>query len=120
MKERLKKMAHFLHSDAYRFEEHPKFHRVRLAKLAGNDQQSPAGISMLELEPGAEVPVHTHENSIDSIFVMSGNAEIYHDGQWHHASEGDYCFVPAGEEHGVKNQSEQILRLFIVHSPPLF
>ncbi len=113
-------MAHFLQSDAYRFEEHPKFQRVRLAKLAGKDQQSPAGISMLELEPGAEVPVHTHENSIDSIYVMSGNAEIYHDGQWHHASEGDYCFVPAGEEHGVKNQGKRILRLFIVHSPALF
>ena len=113
-------MAHFLSSDAYSFEEHPLFQHVTIAKLAGKEQQAPVGISMLELEPGAEIPVHTHDENIDSIYVMSGQAEIYADGKWREVSEGDYCFVPAGQEHGVKNPGDQKLRLFIVHSPPLF
>ena len=113
-------MAHFLGKDSYTFEDHPLFEKVRIAKLAGNAQNSPVGVSMLEFESGAQVPVHVHDDSIDSIYVMSGSAEIFADGKWRPVNAGDYCLVPAGEEHGVKNTGQEPLRLFIVHSPPLF
>ena len=113
-------MAFFLSRDEYRFEDHPLFQKVKLAKLAGKTQHAPVGISMLELEPAAEIPVHTHEKSIDSIYIMSGEAEIYADGRWRSAAAGDYCFIPVGEEHGVRNRGDRQLSLFIVHSPPLF
>ncbi len=113
-------MAHFLKSDAYSFEPHPMFDGVKIAKLAGKEQNSPAGISMLRIEPGVEIPVHTHDESMDSIFVMSGEGEIFADGNWNSVTEGDYCLAPAGEEHGVKNTGSEVLQLFICHAPPLF
>lgn len=113
-------MAYFLKNNSYTFKDHPMFHGVSIAKLAGKDQKSPAGVSMLQIEPETEIPVHVHEDSIDSIYVMAGSAEIFTSGRWVPASPGDYCLVPAGEEHGVRNNGNEILQLFIVHSPPLF
>lgn len=113
-------MAHFLRKNSYDFKDHPMFQQVRIAKLAGKDQNSPVGVSMLKIEPGTEIPVHIHEESMDSIYIMAGSAEIFTDGRWKPVSMGDYCLVPAGEEHGVRNNGDDILQLFIVHSPPLF
>ncbi len=115
-----KSVAHFLKENSYQFINHPLFQNVRIAKLAGRDQHSPVGVCLLEIEEGAEIPVHTHEESVDSIYVIAGNGEIFAEGKWQKASAGDYCLVPAGEEHGVRNRTDRKLRLFVVHTPPLF
>ena len=113
-------MAHVIMHDAVVFEDHPLFEKVKIAKLAGSAQNSPVGVSILELEPGAEIPVHTHDENADSIYVLEGNAQVYGNGEWFAVSAGDYCLVPKGEEHGVRNGTGGTLRLFIVHAPPLF
>ena len=113
-------MARFLPYDSIIFKAHPVFERVKIAKLAGKSQNAPIGTCILELEPGTEIPVHTHEESVDSIYVLWGQAEIFTDGKWTEAGPGDYCLVYPSEEHGVRNTGTGSLRLFIVHSPPLF
>ena len=113
-------MAIFFKSDEILFEPHPKFDGVKIAKLAGKKQDSVIGVSILSIRSGVEIPVHIHDNNIDSIYCLEGSGEIYRDGHWQPFSKGDYCFVPPKEEHGVKSAAGQELKLFIVHSPPLF
>ncbi len=113
-------MAIFYERDGITFSDHPLFKGVKIAKLAGSNDGSPIGSSILRIERGIEIPVHTHEKSIDSIYCLNGSGEVFIDGSWRPLSEGDYCFVPPAEEHGVRNISEQQLELFIVHCPPLF
>ena len=102
------------------FEDHPMFEGVEIARLAGIKDGSPVGTSILRVERGAEIPVHVHEGSIDSIYCIRGRGEIFSDGKWRPIDHGDYCFVPAGEGHGVRNPSGDTLELFVVHCPPLF
>ncbi len=117
---RVPHMAYLKKDAASTFEPHPLFEKVAIAKLAGNEQQAPMDISLIDIEADAEIPVHTHDKSYDSIYVLSGQAEIYANGKWEKARAGDYFLVPPAEEHGVRNTGQDKLRLFIVHSPPLF
>ncbi len=113
-------MAYFRKNAASTFEPHPLFEKVAITKLAGNEQQAPMGISLLDIEAGADIPVHIHDKNYDSIYVLSGQAEIYANGKWEKARAGDFFLVPPEEEHGVRNTGQDKLGLFIVHSPPLF
>lgn len=113
-------MAIFMSSSNISFERHPKYHGVMIAILAGKADGQGIGTSVLEVAPGVEIPVHTHANEADSIYVLSGKGHAYVDGKWREIREGDYVLVPKGEEHGVKNTGDTPLRLFIVHCPPLF
>jgi quercetin dioxygenase-like cupin family protein len=102
------------------FKDHPKFQGVRISVLVSAKDSDSVGVSLLEIEPGIAVPVHTHDPQIDSIFVLSGQAEALINGTWQPLAEGDYLFVPAHVEHGVRNIGTQPVTLFIHHSPPLF
>lgn len=106
--------------ETIRFEDHPRFADVRIAKLVtGNITQS-ISVSMLDIAPQTEIPVHTHDPQVDSIYVIEGVGEAYINGGWNGINTGDYIFVPEKVEHGVRNTGHGPLRLFIVHSPPLF
>ncbi len=113
-------MAIFYSGKEIMFQNHPMFEDVEIAKLAGRGDDSPVGSSILRIGKGAEIPVHIHEQSIDSIFRIKGSGEIFRDGKWHPLRQRDYCLVPAGEEHGVRSSSGEVLELFIIHCPPLF
>ncbi len=113
-------MAIFFKADEILFEPHPKFEGVKIAKLAGKEQGSVIGVSILSIQPGVEIPVHIHDDNADSIYCLEGSGEIYCGGHWKPFGKGDYCLVPPKEEHGVKSEMGQELKLFIVHSPPLF
>ncbi len=113
-------MAILIRKKDIKFQPHPKFKGVSIAMLAGEAENLGVGVSILELSQGVEIPVHTHDESLDSIYCLAGEGKIYHQGNWKPFGQGDYCLVPPGQEHGVKSGDQGKMRLFIVHSPPLF
>jgi len=102
-----------------KFIDHPVFAGVRLAKLVPREAGQPVGVLVLEIDPGVEIPVHTHDVNADSIYVAAGDGELFVDGRWRPVATGDYLLAPAGCEHGVRNTGSRPLRLFVHHSPPL-
>ncbi|OAQ21123.1 cupin domain-containing protein [Thermosulfurimonas dismutans] len=113
-------MAYFYKKEDIKFGPHPKFEGVGFALLINREKDPRLSVSMLEIKPGVEIPIHTHETQADSIYVLSGEGEAYLNGSWQKIGPGDYILIPPGEEHGVKNSGDEPLRLFIVHAPPLF
>ena len=113
-------MAIFKREAEINFEDHPKFKGVKIALLVSSQDTDRVSISMLKISPGVEIPIHTHDPQIDSIYVLEGEGEAYVNGSWQKIAPGDYLFIPPQEEHGVRNSGEKALKLFIVHSPPLF
>ncbi len=113
-------MAYFYRREEIAFGPHPKFQGVGFALLIDSQKDPRLSVSMLSIEPGVEIPIHTHETQADSIYVLSGEGEAYFNGEWQPLREGDYLLIPPGEEHGVRNTGSEPLKLFIVHSPPLF
>ncbi|MGB9712536.1 MAG: cupin domain-containing protein [Dissulfurimicrobium sp.] len=114
------KTAFFQCGDGIRFEPHPKYEGVKIAKLITKTECQKVGVSILILKPDTEIPIHVHEHEIDSIYVLSGRGEAFINGRHQEIGQGDYIFVPEAVPHGVRSSSDGELRLFIIHSPPIF
>jgi len=113
-------LTKFYKKQDIKFEDHPKFAGVKIAKLVNGIDGFGMGVSMLHIGPSVEIPVHTHNPQIDSIYVTDGKGEAFINGAWRNIETGDYIIVPAEAEHGVRNTGNDMLRLFIVHNPALF
>jgi len=108
-----------VHDNDKRFTDHPKFKGVSIAVLVKSEDTAAVSVSQLVIEPGIAIPVHTHDPQIDSILVVAGHGEGYINGDWQEIGPGDYLFVPAEVEHGIRNTGDAPLVLFVHHSPPL-
>ena len=113
-------MTFFYKKEDIKFQPHPKFDGVKIAILIDKEKDPRLSVSMLSIEPGVEIPIHTHDTQADSIYVLEGKGEAFINGKWQEISSGDYIMVPPQEEHGVRNTGSAPLKLFIVHAPPLF
>jgi quercetin dioxygenase-like cupin family protein len=111
--------ALFLPSDTRTLADHPKYEGVKIAVLVTSQDSPNVSVAQLEIAPGVEIPVHTHDPQLDSILVLSGQGEISVNGAWQKVVSGDYVLAPSGAEHGVRNSGSEPLRLFVHHSPPL-
>lgn len=61
----------------------------------------PLGIDLIEMEPGAAFPLHTHEGD-HILYILAGHGYVHVDGVDHPAAAGDTVFIPAAYAHGVK------------------
>ena len=107
----------FPESDRH-YTDHPKFSGVRMAVFITGRETDTVSVCQLLIAPGIEIPVHTHDPQIDSIYIVSGQGESFVNGAWRRVEPGDYLFFPAGMEHGTRNTGREPLVLLVHHSPP--
>jgi quercetin dioxygenase-like cupin family protein len=72
------------------FTRHPSFDNVKAAMFITDKESRQACVCMIEIAPGSETPVHTHEEQADSVFVVQGHGETYVNGSWQPIEPGDY------------------------------
>jgi len=111
-------MAKVINLKEVELKPHPKFKGVEIGFVTTKEYTSEVSITILKIAPGVEIPVHTHENEVDSIFVLEGEGEIFVNGSWQPLKKGDIIVVPKKEEHGVKTKTEMLC--YIVHAPALW
>jgi len=95
------------------FTRHPVYDNVKSAMLITGEENETACVCMIEVAPGSEIPLHTHEEHADSIFVVHGRGETYVNSSWQPVEPGDYLYVPAGGKHGTRNTGTEPMRLFV-------
>jgi quercetin dioxygenase-like cupin family protein len=61
-----------------------------------------ASMGILELQGGAGVPEHIHENSVEMLYVEEGGAEMTIEGQVMPVKQGDAVYIPAGTRHAAR------------------
>ncbi|MFN4196649.1 MAG: cupin domain-containing protein [Caldimicrobium sp.] len=99
---------------------HPKFQGVKIAYILTKEKTQALSITVLEIKPGIEIPVHSHEKEVDTILVLKGEGEIYIEGKKAPLKEGDCVAILPGMKHGVKNTGAKPLFCYIVHAPALW
>jgi len=62
---------------------------------------------VFEIAPGGHTPKHAHDWEHE-IFIHAGKGECYHNGQWHPLRPGDVMFMPALEEHQMRNADNEV------------
>ena len=73
---------------------------------------------VVQLAPGKGHESHTHPDSDEILYVISGEGEQTVEDETCEVGPGEMIFVPAGTEHGTINTGWQPLQLLAVYSPP--
>ncbi|MCE9671596.1 cupin domain-containing protein [Myxococcus stipitatus] len=61
-----------------------------------------ASVTLLELQPGGEVPEHTHDTSAEILYIQDGAADMVVSGQSLRVGQGDAVYIPAGAKHSAR------------------
>ncbi|QSQ22066.1 cupin domain-containing protein [Pyxidicoccus parkwayensis] len=61
-----------------------------------------ASVTLLELQPGAEVPEHTHDTSAEILYIEQGTAEMTVSGEKLRVGKADAVYIPAGAKHSAR------------------
>ena len=70
------------------------------------------------LEPGKGHELHTHPDSDEILYVVSGEGEQTVAGETREIGAGEMIFIPKGVEHGTVNTGWEALKLLAVYAPP--
>jgi len=84
--------------------------------LDGND---PGGKSMKffhddVLPPNTSIGIHTHTDDQEYYYIVSGSGIMHLDGEDHDVTAGDITVVLPGGTHGLRNCSDEDLRIIVV------
>lgn len=79
--------------------------RVVIGKKDGADHFC---MRVFEISAGGNTPKHSHDWEHE-MFVHSGEGEIYGNGKWNAVKAGNAIFVPANEEHQIRNPGKGLL-----------
>ncbi len=113
-------MAFMINLKDLEMKSHPKFEGVKIGYILTKEKHPELSITVLEISPGVEIPIHTHTREVDTIFILEGTAEVFLNETWQKAEAGDVIVVSPGEEHGVRATGEKPLKCYIVHAPALW
>jgi quercetin dioxygenase-like cupin family protein len=84
------------------------------ADNTGNDS---AALTVLEMAPGLEVPLHRH-TSVEVIYILSGKGMMTDlGGKPRPVGPGDAVFIPRGVGHGLKNTGSQPVVAVQLYAP---
>lgn len=73
--------------------------------------------SILTLEPGCSIGLHTHKPDAELFFVLQGNLETSDNGTVKTLSTGDTMFTGSGQSHYLINKSTETARVLAVIIP---
>ena len=97
--------------DGERVSRGPRDHRI-LAELPE--------LEVVELRFGPDfegVELHSHQDHVDSFYVLEGEAEFVLGDETVRVGPGSYVAAPVGAVHGFRNVGDGELRMLNVHAP---
>jgi len=72
------------------------------------------------VEPGAEIPQHSHESSEEVVFIVSGRARAYVGSEEKEVKAGEAVFLPIRTPHRIVNlEQHEPLWITYTFSPPV-
>jgi quercetin dioxygenase-like cupin family protein len=83
--------------------------------IGKNDGAENFCMRVFEIAAGGHTPKHSHEWEHE-IFIHSGKGEIYGNGRWNPVESDRAVFIPANEEHQIRNTGNDAL-IFICLIP---
>ena len=63
---------------------------------------------VFEVDPGGNTPLHTHDWEHE-VFILNGTGVVVDQSDEYKVKSGDVIFVPGGEEHQFRNESDEAL-----------
>lgn len=70
-------------------------------------------------EVGSGIPLHSHKDSEEAMFVIQGRGKLICDGEEYDLVPGTAIFSPLGVEHEIKNVGDEPFKIVWAYAPPL-
>jgi mannose-6-phosphate isomerase-like protein (cupin superfamily) len=100
--------------------KNPSFEGVYMKHFYGKeDTEGKLNNVEILIVPGFQIAPHTHEDSDEYFYVVSGSGEFLDDKNWFPIKKGDAFKALSKITHAVKNTGEEVLILFSTFSPPI-
>lgn len=64
--------------------------------------------------PGSSIGIHGHEGNDEVYLIVSGRGNATMDGERHAVGPGDVLVTPSGHSHGLENDGDASLVMFVV------
>lgn len=96
----------------------PRVSKLLLAPKFGGVKHLSMGMNITEV--GSMIPDHSHEESEEVLFLISGRAKLVIEGQgeWEIGPETAF-YSPLGAKHRLENIGDEPLKLVWAYCPPL-
>jgi len=75
-------------------------------------------VEFVVIPPGASCGEHTHSDTEEIYYLLSGRATMYLDGTPLEVSAGDLITTPIGSRHAIANHADEDMQLFVVEVFP--
>ncbi len=75
-------------------------------------------VEFVVIPPGASCGEHTHNDTEEIYYLLSGRATMYLDGTPLEVSAGDLITTPIGSKHAIANHGDQDMHMFVVEVFP--
>jgi quercetin dioxygenase-like cupin family protein len=99
---------------------HQRYPSVDFKPLISADDNAYASVAMVRFPSGGVIGLHAHPKEIETIYCLAGTGEFTLDGREFSFSSGQIIAVPAGVEHGLRNERAEDLLIITFFTPPLF
>ena len=104
--------------------------QVEAKKLPGRDHKMIIGptsplraermcFGVAEFPPQSHAPAHVHPAEEEIIYFLTGEGEMFFDGVPEKVVPGTCVSIPPGVEHSIKNDSDIVMKIVYVFSPPV-
>jgi quercetin dioxygenase-like cupin family protein len=101
------------------WQSHPRFAGAALRPLITTAQNQGMTVSLVRLMPGCELPLHSHPNSTETFYILSGVAFCRVADQAREMRSGDMGYAPPGVAHQVHNLGSEPVEALSIFNPPL-
>lgn len=95
----------------------PRVSRLLLSEKNAGLQNVSMGVNVCEA--GSMIPEHSHQGEEEAMYLISGQAKLYIEGEEFDISSDTAFCVPQGAKHKVVNTGDEPFKLLWVYSPPL-
>lgn len=95
----------------------PRVSKVLICKKTVGATKISMGVNITEV--GSKIPFHSHENSEEAMYVISGRGKLIVDGEEYEVTPGTAIFSPVGVKHEIVNIGDEPFKIVWAYSPPL-
>lgn len=90
--------------------------KARVVLDEANTGNAQAALSLLTMEEGSKVPLHTH-TSAELIFMLSGAGVVEGIGTPQKVGPGSAIYIPAGTVHGFEHTGQEAAEILVFYAP---
>ena len=115
----LMKHAHVFRSGSIEWQPHPRLQGLRIKSLENSQTYSEASVTLVQVDPGVVIELHSHEQGHETAFVLSGQGVLSLPEGELVLEKGDGVTVPPKTIHGLRNTGQEPMQILAVHIPPM-